>query len=97
MKQQTKLFTLGLTLAAMAALTATSMSTAPVLAVHNAENPGSSDNAAGGLKGADQRLHDSGPEGGAAQDDKFHEGTNNAGFSCQGFFDNSKAACGGIE
>jgi hypothetical protein len=69
----------------------------PVLAAHDADNPGESDNAEDGLKNADQRLHESGPDGGAARDDKFHEGANNAGFTCQGFFDNSAEACGGIE
>ena len=69
----------------------------PVLAAHDADNPGESDNAEEGLKNADQRLHESGPDGGAARDDKFHEGANNAGFTCQGFFDNSAEACGDIE
>jgi hypothetical protein len=69
----------------------------PVLAAHDADNPGESDNAEEGLKNADQRLHESGPDGGAARDDKFHEGANNAGFTCQGFFDNPEPACGGIE
>jgi hypothetical protein len=31
----------------------------PVLAVHDADNPGESDNAAEGLQNADQRLHES--------------------------------------
>lgn len=66
------------------------------LATHDADTPGQSENAASGLKNADNGLHESGPNGGAAQDDEFHEGTNNVGFTCQGFFDDGDA-CGGIE